>query len=282
MARIAGTLKSGLLVLAVKSIYGSRLSPLDEFHNGPHPEPYVDETVLYHRLLKCFQSFARLYDCFRTWWANRRYSQYNRLRPKPHGVLADAISHFWTIKFSRKSNEGPPKVDDEAVRQLLIKYGELERANNPTLVQEMVNVARSETGRLDSEAFVNAVSSDLKEWVVGSEDLLSTHFEDVFGTTDPATVVQIRNKPTDDSTTADVEACNPTTATSHVKKKNVNYFARLVSWLWFLLTLGELFGYCSSTDTRVFAVEPSNVDSVLDAHSSLLACVLIWMFAITT
>jgi hypothetical protein len=265
-------------------IYGSRLSPLDEFRNGPHPEPYLDETVIQRRFLKCFQPFARLYDSFRSWWADRRYSQYNRLRPKPHDVLPHAISHFWAAKLGRTANEEPPVIDEDAVTCLLIKYNELQRASNPRLVQEMVKIARSPSGRLDSEAVVNAISSDLRDWVVGSEDLLSTHFEDVFGTSSPTLVTQIRDEPavSHDPNAVDVEACSPAAVTYPIDKKVAGIVSRAFSWLWFVLTLGEVFGYCSSTITQAFAVEPANVDNVVDAHSSILASVLIWMFALTT
>jgi hypothetical protein len=44
----------------------------------------------------------------------------------------------------------------------------------------MVEVARSPSGRLDVEAFADALTSDLDEWQVGNEDRLSTIFYDVF------------------------------------------------------------------------------------------------------
>jgi hypothetical protein len=137
---------------------------------------------------------------------------------------------------------------------------------------------------LDSEAFVNAVSCDLKEWVVGSEDMLSTHFEDVFGTAFPASVSSVRAgcESKDDLTTSDVEACANKEENIPLGRVKVSFLSRFCSCLWFILTLGELFGYCSTTDNQVFAVEPSNVDGVIDAHSSLVASVLILVFAVLT
>lgn len=247
----------------------------EEFRSGPHPEPYVDETVIAHRALKCFQPLARLHDRFRSWWADRRYAQYHQLRPKPHNVLPDAIPRFWSVALGLPPNR-PLVVDEDVVRLLLIKHGELERATNPDLVKEMVNIARSTTGRLDAEAFVNAVSSDLSEWNVGSEDMLSTHFEDVFGTSDPTKVTTLQSEHIAlDVSRGTEQAANDT-------KSGRTRLSKMFSWLWFLLSLGNLFGYCSPVGSRTFVVESSNIDYVLDAHSSLVAAVLIWVFAILT
>jgi hypothetical protein len=247
----------------------------DEFRSGPHPEPYVDEIVINRRALKCFQPLVRLCDRFRSWWADRRYAQYNHLRPKPHNVLPDAIPRFWSIALGLPPDR-PLVVDEGVVRSLLIKHGELERASNPDLVREMVNVALSSTGRLDAEAFVNAISSDLSEWNVGSEDMLSTHFEDVFGTSDPTKITAVQSEgPVG-------EACRRTEATASATKPGRKLISRVLSWLWCLMSFGNLFGYCSPVGSRTFVVESSNIDAVLDAHSSLVAAVLIWVFAILT
>jgi hypothetical protein len=225
--------------------------------------------VIHRRAWKCFQPLVRLHDRFRSWWADRRYAQYNHLRPKPHNVLPDAIPRFWSISLGLPPDR-PSAVDEDVVRSLLIKHGELERASNAELVKAMVNAAHSTTGRLDAEAFVNAMSSDLSEWNVGSEDMLSTHFEDVFGTSDPTKVTVIQ----------DEEPCRRTEETTNATKSGI--VSNILSWLWFLLLLGNLFGYCSPVGSRTFVVESANIDSVLDAHSSLVAAVLIWVFAILT
>jgi len=54
-----------------------------------------------------------------------------------------------------------------------------------------LKAAQSRSGRFDEEAVVNAISSDLREWEVGSEDRFSSYFYDVFGTSSPVEVTKL-------------------------------------------------------------------------------------------
>lgn len=261
----------------------SHLEPLsnaaDEFRNGPHPEPFVAETEVTTISRKLLFPFIRCFDWVRTWWANRKYAQYHRLRPQPHfNVLPMEISRIW-IDALGLENEDCPIVDEELVRNLLIKHGELERANNPRLVQEMVVAARSATGCLDAESFANAVSSDLTDWNVGSEDILSTFFEDVFGTDNPADVKQLEAVDEQNiGAPTDLESFQ-----NHEKERiRSPRCSRVCTSLFCLFTLGWCCGYCTSDTETIFNVEPSNIDFDVDAHSSLVAAVLIWIFSLLT
>jgi hypothetical protein len=186
-------------------------------------------------------------------------------------------------------------MDEELVVNLLIKYGELERANNPKLVQDMVKAAQSTTGCLDVESFVNAISSDLTDWMVGSEDALSTLFEDVFGPVEPAKVTQLQPEAPWESCYVDVEAARSQSSVvmdasrSQINgnvgistRTEANLCSRACSSMFCFLTLGWCFGYCATHDGTVFAVEPCNIDAVIDTHSSNVAAIIMWFFAIAT
>ena len=54
-------------------------------------------------------------------------------------------------------------------------------ASDYALIDKMVEAASSSTILLYEEAFVNALTLDLSEWKIGSEDNLATSFFDVYG-----------------------------------------------------------------------------------------------------
>ena len=71
------------------------------------------------------------------------------------------------------------------VRDLLKVFGEVNEASNDELIDEMVSCAfSSQEGSntcFDEHTFANALTFDLSQWPVASEDNLSTPFHDVFG-----------------------------------------------------------------------------------------------------
>ena len=85
-----------------------------------------------------------------------------------------------------------PVVDEALVQLLLLSHGEIERANNPKLVQEMVALAKSESGLLDDEALLNALTSDLGPWDPTCTDVPTTFFYDVFHRAHPSVGTVLR------------------------------------------------------------------------------------------
>jgi hypothetical protein len=132
-----------------------------------------------------------------------------------------------------------PTLDVSLVEKILLECGEIERSQDAELVREMVEVARSSSGRLDVEAFANALAADLDQWRVGSEDRLSTIFHDVFEETRAS--VNERSSITEAS---DPEQNPPV-------KGNFN---------------------------KENSVDHSNIDYVVDTHSSVVCVVIIWFF----
>jgi hypothetical protein len=109
----------------------------------------------------------------------------------------------------------------------------------------MVEVATSGSGRLDFEAFVNALAYDLDAWEVGSEDRLSTIFFDVFG--EERSIVNERCRK---------ERRNDPVADTEIPKEGV-------------------FTSANSVDHAI-------VDLVVDTHSSVICVCLIWFFYLMT
>jgi hypothetical protein len=97
--------------------------------------------------------------------------------------------------FTDDPSNWPPIVDADLVEGILWELGEFERAQDPQLVREMVQVASSTSGRFDEEALANALTSDIQDWKVGSEENISTLFCDVFGRNDDGSSIQRSSMP---------------------------------------------------------------------------------------
>ena len=127
------------------------------------------------------------------------------LQPEPIGLIRDVLkmllrdyksSSLHEGSSPAEAEEGPlqsgdPVVEDLAplvtpklVEALLRENGDFERARDAALIRRMVDAAHSPSGRLDEEALINALTSDLDQWEVGCEDRRSTYVFDVFGTDD--------------------------------------------------------------------------------------------------
>jgi hypothetical protein len=190
-------------------------------------------------------------------WFIRRFRQLkswviSRFSPAPH-LQADIAVHYLRNILIGDFSEAV--VDEAFVEALLIKNGEYERAQNPRLIREMVEAARSSSGMFDDEAFINALSSDLEQFDVDGDERLSTFFYDVFGTETLAEVDRLeaedpRDMGVDDSD-VDEEVNNPTEKSRH--------------------------DVCRKTK-RSYLFRPGtyNIDLVIDTHSSLISAVGIW------
>jgi hypothetical protein len=179
----------------------------------------------------------------------------NQFSPAPHlraGIVLHDVRNILMREFLPET-----VVDAAFVEKLLLKNGEYERAQNPRLIREMVEAARSSSGTFDDEAFINALSSDLEHWDVDGDERMSTFFYDVFGTENFAEVERLeaedpRELGGDDSG-VDEEADNPGEKSCH--------------------------GVCSKKKkSYLFKPGTYNIDLVVDTHLSLINAVGIWAF----
>jgi hypothetical protein len=209
----------------------------DFWHPKPPSVPPSEPTG---RAVKVF--FIRILRQCKSWAIN----QFSPAPQPPAGIVVRGVRNILMQGFS------PETVLDYAfVETLLLKNGEYERARNPRLIREMVSAAHSTSGTFDDEAFITALSSDLKQWDVESDERLSTFFYDVFGTENPAEVDHLgAEDPRDDVSDVDEEASNSS-------RQGV---------------------CCNKTGSHLFKPGTYNIDLVVDTHSSLINAVAIWAF----
>lgn len=149
-----------------------------------------------------------------------------------------------------QDSESPPIVHTDLVESLLWEFGEHERAQDFDLVHEMVDAASSVSGTLDEEALVNALTYDLQDWKVGQEDRLSTFFYDVYG-------FELGQK--------DPTATKASSQAQVEEQEDINKFdAQKVDK--------------DEFDYERDRVDHTNIDFVVDSHSSVSLVVLIWVF----
>jgi len=178
----------------------------------------------------------------------------------------------------------------------------------------MVEIARTDSGRLDDGAFLQALSTDLGDWPVGSEDRCSTLFEDVFGVTNPAKVKDLYfdkeqgqhdggqaenhvDAEADEegalsSTKDGKETVAVTPSASKLlspsgggnEKKSPGFFEHLRSFVCAFVSRVCCFlpGQSLGPSLGPFHNERFNIDLVLDSHASLAVVVAIWIFYITS
>lgn len=126
-------------------------------------------------------------------WTQKKLDQYERkekeaekelhasLDPKPANIIPAVLTNMLaSVNASGGKSKFPP-LTAALVKSLLLASGECERAEDKVLVDKMVEAASSSSGLFDEEAFVNALTSDLKQWKVGCEDSNTTSFYDVYG-----------------------------------------------------------------------------------------------------
>jgi hypothetical protein len=189
------------------------------------------------------------------------------LRPKPAGLIGEVLQSLWRdtdaddalitkvkVKSRDDENENPPLSVDASipiapvlttamVQFMLSNNGEHERAKDTALIQKMVDVAKSPSGRFDEEALMNALTSDLRDWDVGCEDRTTTYIYDIFGTDDLVSFQRLREA---QAPTGSEEAPDQDDDTVALLKKKSG---------------------------RVF-------DSVVDEYGSYASLLLIWFFYI--
>jgi len=176
------------------------------------------------------------------------------LRPKPPTLIKDVLQMLLKDIYST-DGQWPPVVDEDLVEGILLEFGEGERAQDKKLIREMVQVASSPSGRLDEQAFLNALTNDLEDWKVGSEDEVSTLFADVFGG---------GFGPAEQSDGEEISA----------EELEEDVEGRTTS-----VSIGEKTKKMASNLDLGGALD-SNIDYVVDSHSSVILVMLIWCFYI--
>jgi hypothetical protein len=105
------------------------------------------------------------------------------LEPKPATMLHDVFMLLLHTLGGAAffEEETFPVLDAQLVRALLLRHGEHEHAADDFLVDKMVEAASSPMGLFNEESFVRALTSDLCQWKVGSEDNQTTSFFNIWG-----------------------------------------------------------------------------------------------------
>ena len=117
---------------------------------------------------------------------------YQSLEPQPAHLIQDGLRFLLQNVFI----DADDTLTVDLVEALLMEFGEYERAQNAQLLQEMVQVATTDSGRLDVPALAQALTADVRDyWRVGCEDGPSTYAEDVFGGEDPVQVLKRADPP---------------------------------------------------------------------------------------
>lgn len=135
-----------------------------------------------------------------------------------------------------------PILDSSLVEAILLECGEYELSQNEALIVEMIEAANSSSGRLDVNAFCHALTSDLDLWPIGSEQSVTTFFQDVFGVDRGTQYEQRQTKKQEDPE-------------SNTHEKGV-------------------------IDADKKLPDLSSVDFVVDTHASVTCVALIWFFYI--
>lgn len=212
-----------------------------EYKNGPLPEVIFRKPngpALFRPLLHAWWNFKQRR-------LSRIQTDYETRGPIFDQMVRDALGILM---------RGLPMdsiMNEDFVGALLLRFGEVERAQNPGLVREMAEAARSTSGNFDEEALINALSSDLADWDV-TPGRVSTFFEDVFGTPNPDSVSRLESE---DITIQEVD--------EEVTPEPEN----------------DKGGGANSPDKRLFVTSALfNMDMVVDANMSLWSMVMIWVF----
>ena len=106
------------------------------------------------------------------------------LEPRP----PELISTVWKL-LAAMGSEGTsgassvPLLTPDYIRELLVGHGEYERAQDDSLIDEMISLAGGGSQQVfDEGAFLRALTADVLEWKAGTEDNETTFVRDVFGT----------------------------------------------------------------------------------------------------
>lgn len=103
----------------------------------------------------------------------------------PHGVIKPPPGMLGyvlrMILHDVTGNSNPTSLTLDLVRSILIAYGEMELAEDETLIQEMVEVAKiASSNELNVSAFAESLTSDIRLYDIRNEALLTTNLDSIF------------------------------------------------------------------------------------------------------
>jgi hypothetical protein len=256
----------------------------DEFVDLDEPEEYLDIVQLLSIVL--IPTLARaaleyhdppepLVDRFETeeppgsmwkrfWWRRQIYkeqaqeAEFQSLRPQPERLLTDVLKFLLQSINIDTDKDGYPELNADLVVKLLEAHGESERAQDPDLVAEMVAACNAQL--LDPEAWIMALTGDVQQWEVGCQDRTSTHIYDVWGYDSYPDYDRIQHEQQEEEKENGEKEETPDPNSKSPLDDNV--------------------------DRRNYVIErkriQSNIDLVIDNHSSVALVAAIWMFYIST
>ena len=157
---------------------------------------------------------------------NPAKDQTSDLDPQPDDLLEVVLQSMWSVIRSKQNqttrssvtkgmedgpNSAPLLLTAEMVQILLLENGEADKANDAQLVQEMVDVVSTTAGVVeaapllfDMPALVRALTWDLAEYPVGSEDTMSTYVYDILGQETLGAFEQLPATPTQPTVRKDI------------------------------------------------------------------------------
>jgi hypothetical protein len=167
------------------------------------------------------------------------------------------------------NNTNVSYINPDSIRALLEHVGEIERAEDEALINDMVALAREasdEQGLLTPAVLRHVCSSDLSVWQVNKERSLSSFLQDVFETED---LKEICSLPTVAAAAPTIQSKVVTTVDDDDEEDGLHKCSKQAN-----ISI-------DSPPPRIQR-EIANVDFVLDSHTSLLAVVLLWVFYFLT
>ena len=210
--------------------------------------------------------------------------RHESLRPRPSNLFSQALTMMLqnvapptstSDNVSSSSFYHYPVLDEDLIKNLLLDMGEQERAKDLILIREMVDMAMTDSGKLDVAALVQATTSDIKHLYRKhmpeddslAEEQLTTFFYDVFGY-NQGDQLDIPKDQNDDNDNKDTNSSRKeedpverqvvvSAPDTQAKKTEAGHFDF----------------YCKS-------VNHTNIDYRIDAHSSIAVVVFIWLFYI--
>jgi hypothetical protein len=119
-------------------------------------------------------------------------------------IFKDVLS---LILVDVSGSDEPKPINEKLVRDILLCYGEESLARDEQLVSEMVECASGPTTLLDTDAFVEGLTSDVvRSYDPEREVRVSTNFQDVFHHVDKRRFSRIQTDAYDEESTNDGES----------------------------------------------------------------------------
>jgi hypothetical protein len=107
--------------------------------------------------------------------------QYSLAKLEPMNNLGGCLTLLLTPSDLQVTGSSSPSLlTPSLLKQMFTAYGENELAADEALLDEMVKVAESENGMLDTDTFATALTYDIRLYDVHNEVRLATSIDDIF------------------------------------------------------------------------------------------------------